>query len=154
MREATAMESLSTATRDNPCLLQLEESPGSNEDPAQPKINTFVSDFVFLNMFYFLAVLSLRCCQWAFSSCTEWGLLSSCGTRASLCVGFSLRSTGSRYASVVMAVGSAVWCVGLVALWHVGSSQTRDWCHVPCIAKWILNHWTTMEALILFKKIK
>ena len=22
--------------------------------------------------------------------------------------------------------------MGLVALWHVGSSQTRDWTHVPC----------------------
>ena len=91
--------------KNNPCWLQLEESPGSNEDPAQPKINTFFSDFVFLNIFYFLAVLSLRCCQWAFFSCTEWGLLSSCGTQASLCVGFSLRSTSSRCASVVVARG-------------------------------------------------
>ena len=38
--------------------------------------------------------------------------------------------------------------MGLVALWHVGSSQTRDSIGVPCIARQILNQWTTMEAHI------
>ena len=36
--------------------------------------------------------------------------------------------------------------MGLVALWHVESSWTKD--HIPCIARWILNHWTTQEVLI------
>ena len=36
-----------------------------------------------------LAVLGLHCCMWAFSSCSWRGLLSSCGTQASLCGGFS-----------------------------------------------------------------
>ena len=35
--------------------------------------------------------------------------------------------------------------VGLVAPQHMGSSQTRDQTHVPCITRWILNHWTTRE---------
>ena len=26
------------------------------------------------------------------------------------------------------------------------SAQTRDWTHVPCTGRWILNHWTTREA--------
>ena len=26
------------------------------------------------------------------------------------------------------------------------NSQTGDKTHVPCIAKWILNHWTTREV--------
>ena len=30
---------------------------------------------------------------------------------------------------------------------HVGSSQTREGTGVLCIARWILNHWTTREAL-------
>ena len=36
----------------------------------------FVLNF-FFNLFYylFLAALGLRCCAWAFSSCSEWGLL-------------------------------------------------------------------------------
>ena len=35
-----------------------------------------------------------------------------------------------------------LWCTGFVALQHVGSSQTRDRTQVPCIGRWILNHWT------------
>ena len=31
--------------------------------------------FCSLLFFFFLAVLGLRCCVWAFSSCGEWGLL-------------------------------------------------------------------------------
>ena len=37
----------------------------------------------------FLAAQALHCCVWAFTSCSEWGLLSSCSTRASHCSGFS-----------------------------------------------------------------
>ena len=33
-----------------------------------------------------------------------------------------------------------------VVLQHIGSSQTRDCTGVPCIARWILNLWTTREA--------
>ena len=37
--------------------------------------------------------------------------------------------------------------VGLVASQHVGSSSlTMDQTHVPCITRWILNHWTTKEV--------
>ena len=35
---------------------------------------------------------------------------------------------------------------GLVAMRHVGSSQSRDQTCVPCIGRWILNHWTTRET--------
>ena len=35
---------------------------------------------------------------------------------------------------------------GSVAPWHVGSySPTRDRIPVPCIGRWILNHWATRE---------
>ena len=37
----------------------------------------------------FLAVLGLHCCVWAFPSCCEQGLLSSCGAWVSHCGGFS-----------------------------------------------------------------
>jgi hypothetical protein len=36
----------------------------------------------------------------------------------------------------------------LVASLHVGSSQSRYWTHVPCIGRWILNHWSTREYLL------
>ena len=48
---------------------------------------------------------------------------------------------------------SAVWgakwwqCLDLVALWHVGSSWTRNQTFVSCTGRWILNHWATREAL-------
>ena len=40
-------------------------------------------------------------------------------------------------------------CTGLVALWHVGSSWTRDRTYVPCIGRWILNPWTTWKIQIV-----
>ena len=42
-----------------------------------------------------------------------------------------------------------LWCVGLVALQNMESSQTRDGTHVPCIGRWTLNHWITREVLSL-----
>ena len=37
----------------------------------------------------FLTAPGLCCCTWTFSSCWEWGLLSSCESQASYCSGFS-----------------------------------------------------------------
>ena len=36
--------------------------------------------------------------------------------------------------------------MGLVALWHVGSSPTRARTHIPCIDRQILNHCDTREV--------
>ena len=47
------------------------------------------------------------------------------------------------------------WCRGVVAPWHVGSSQSRDWTLVPCITRKIPNHWTNRETLgPLLSKLK
>ena len=43
-------------------------------------------------------------------------------------------------------VAKAGGLTGSIAPQHVGSSWTRDLPRVPCIGKWILNHWTTREA--------
>ena len=40
--------------------------------------------------------------------------------------------------------------MGLVALWQVESSRTRDGTWVPCIGRQILNHRTTREVLNIF----
>ena len=63
----------------------------------------------FLKFYLFLAALNLYCFLCAFSSFSEWGLLSSCGSQASHCGGFSYRRA---------------WA--LIASQHVGSSCTRD----------------------------
>ena len=89
---------------------------------------------------YFLAVLGLRFCARAFSSCGKQGPLFI-AVRGPLTIAASLvGSTGSRHAgSVVVAHGPScsVAC---------GSSQTRARTHVPCIGRQILNHCATREA--------
>ena len=37
------------------------------------------------------------------------------------------------------------WRTGLVALWHVGSSQTRESKPRPSFGRWIPIHWTTRQ---------
>ena len=64
------------------------------------------------------------------------GLFSNCGMWASYCCCFSCCRVRAQ----------SLWHTGLVAPRHVGSSQTRDWTGVPCVARWILNHQTTREA--------
>ena len=62
------------------------------------KTNCLLGGFFFFNFIYlFLAVLGLRCCSRAFSSCGEGGATLHCGAWASHC-GVLLQSTGSRRA--------------------------------------------------------
>ena len=59
-----------------------------------------------------------------------------------------LWSTGSRrvgFSSCGMRA-QQLWCTGLIAPRHVGSSWTRARTRVPCIGRWILNHCTTGVA--------
>ena len=63
------------------------------------------------------------------------------------CTGFPLQrllllwSTGFRECRL-----QSLWLMGLVALWHVESSQTSDQTHVLCLGRQILNHSTTGEV--------
>ena len=41
-----------------------------------------------------------------------------------------------------------LWRTGLVALRHMGASQTRDAARVPCAGRWILNHQGSPAPLI------
>ena len=75
-----------------------------------------------------------------FSSCNRWELLSSCGKWASHCGSFFLWLPGSR------AEPQMLRFMGLVAPWDVVSSRIRDWTHVSCIGRWILNLWATRGA--------
>ena len=81
------------------------------------------------------------------SSCGERGLLSSCGTRASYCSGFScceaqalghVNLSGGGMVGSVVAIPGYMWLTGLAALWHVGSSWTRDRTHVSGTGRQIL----------------
>ena len=69
-----------------------------------------------------------------FSSCSMWAqrlLLTGCRAQA-----------------------QCLWHTGLVALWHVGSSRTRDGTRVSCIGKQVLYHWATREASLWLKFLK
>ena len=46
--------------------------------------------------------------------------------------------------------GSLVVAQGSVTLRYVGSSRTRDGTGVCCVARQILNCWTTREAWVIF----
>ena len=68
--------------------------------------------------------LGLCCCVWAFSSCSEWGLLSSCDVCASHYSGFSCcraQALGVQ-ASVVAARGLSsfdTWALLLRSIWDL-----------------------------------
>ena len=126
-------------------------SPKGEEEPAPagahgPSVfpllfrSTSFLGFLKYIYIYILAVLGLCCCMWAFSSCGEQRLLSSCGAWAPHCCGFSCCRTWAQ----------SLWLTGLVALRPVWSSWTRDRTCVPCIGRQILNHWTIREVLNWF----
>ena len=94
-----------------------------------------------------MAVLGLRFCARAFSSCGERGPLFI-AVRRPLTVVASLVAEHR----LQMRRLSKLWLTGLVAPRHVGSSQTRARTHVPCIGRQILNYCATREALLLLFK--
>ena len=106
-----------------------------------------VGCLLFFKMYLFVycssTVAGLWCCTWAFSSCC---------VQASHCSGFSCcRAQAVGTQAWVLAVrGLGKWGrTGLAVPWHVGSFWTRDQTDVSYIARKILNHWTTREALKL-----
>ena len=120
-------------------------------------------------IFIFVCTVSLLLCTAWFSKLSRFTTLS-CGAQPSLCGGFSCcgaQALGT-WASVDAAQGLIscwfssrrlmdsrtqtqwLWCTGFSCPRHVGSSQTRDQTSFPCIAKRILNHWTSREAPSLY----
>ena len=94
--------------------------------------------------YLFLIALGLCCCSRTFSSCGEQELLSSCGVQASHCSVFSCcraQALGHAGFGSYGMWAQWLWRTGLVAPWHVGSFWTRDQICVPCLGRWILNHW-------------
>ena len=89
-----------------------------------------------------MAVLGLRFCARAFSSCGKWGATPHRGARASHHRGLSCCG-----AQAPDAQAQQLWLTGLAAPRHVGSSQARARTRVPCIGRQILNHCATREAL-------
>ena len=109
------------------------------------------SFFFFLNLFIYFWL------HWVFVAERRLSLVVVSGGYSSWqCAGFSLQwflllqlqSVGSRHAgfSSCGMWAQQLWLAGLVAPWHVGSSQTRTRARAPCISRRILNHCATREA--------
>ena len=94
-----------------------------------------------LFIYLFLAVLGLRFCARALSSCGKWGPLFIV-VRGPLTIVASLVAEHRLQMRRLSSCGARA----SVAPWHVGSSQTRARTHVPCISRQILNHCATREA--------
>ena len=89
-----------------------------------------------------MAVLGPHCCGQAFSNWEERGLLSGCRAPASHCSGFSwwrAQALGAR-ASIAGANGLSR---------HAACGILPDQGSSLCLLhrRWILNHWTTGEAV-------
>ena len=98
-----------------------------------------------IHSFIYVAMLGLHCCVWAFSSCREQGLFSSCVAWASHCGGFSCCRAWALGA--VASVAVTHWLSCPTAL---GSYPTRDQICVPWIGRWTLTTETSRKSSVLF----
>ena len=90
------------------------------------------------NVYLFRAVLGLLLCM-GFLSLGWAGLLSSCGAQTPHWGGFSCCEAQA----LGHANFSSCSTAALAAQRYVGSPQTRDWIHVPCLGRWTLNYCIT-----------
>ena len=103
-------------------------------------------DRFFFNHFIYFGCTGSLLLSGLFSSCSEWGLLCSCGARASHCPDFSRCRVQApeQWASEVVAPGlqstDSAWRTGLTAPQHVGSSEAKERTHVSFIGRQSLYH--------------
>ena len=95
---------------------------------------------------FFSALLGLRCCVQVFSSCCEPGLLFVGVHRLHVAV----TSFVAKHKFWVQRLQS-LQHLGLAAPRHVESSGIKVETHVPCVDRWILNHWAQPgKSFLLF----
>ena len=109
---------------------------------------SYVSFFSFFFFFNFIIYLFNFWLCWVSVSVQGLSLVAASGGHSSLrCAGLSLLCLFCCGAQAPDAQAQQLWPMGLVALWHVGSSRTRARTRVPCIGRQTLNHCATREAL-------
>ena len=138
--------------------------PTQGSNPGIPLAGGFCTVWAAREAYIHIGCVGLQLC-WVFiaaqffSSCGKQGLLSSCGVWAFYCGGVSCCRADPRAQGLHLfwfpgprAQAQKLWWTGLVVLWHVGSSRTRDQTCVSCIGKRILYHWATREAQTHFTR--
>ena len=104
--------------------------------------------FFFSFNLFILAVLDPPCCAGSSRVVVSGGRSFLHCAGSSLCWLLLLQSMSSGECGLPWlwlpssrAQSQWLWCTGLVAPRHLGSSQTRDWTSVSCIGRQILYHW-------------
>ena len=96
---------------------------------------------LFFNFSFFIYIFIFVCTGYALLSCGFSLVVASGGLSLVVLPRLLLlQSTGSRVQA------QHLWCMGMDALWHVGSSQTRDRTCVPCTERQILIHHTVRQV--------
>ena len=104
-----------------------------------------LASFFFFKVYYFLAVLGLRCCTQAFSSRSDRGLLSGRGAWTPRCGGFSCCGAQALGAQASVLVAHRLSCSEAHGIFLDHGSTS-----VPCLARRILNLWATGKAQCLW----
>ena len=113
--------------------------PGPGIEPVSPEL---AGGFFYLFILFIYGCVGSSFLYEGFLQLRQAGATLHCGARASHYRGLSCCG-----AQAPDAQAQQLWLTGLVALQHVGSSQTRARTRVPCIGRQILNHCATREAL-------
>ena len=104
---------------------------------------SFLSFYLFICLILFLFALGLWCCAWAFSPCSECGLLFVEARKLLFMVASLVKALGlagfSLAAHRLTSCGQYLWFTGLVALRDGESSLTRYQTRVPCIGRQFLS---------------
>ena len=83
---------------------------------------------IFKNIYIFLVVLGLCCCEWTFSGFREQGLLSNCSAQAPHCGGFSHFGVWAFDCAGSVAVGHGLSCSATCGIFLDEGSNT---CPLP-----------------------
>ena len=83
---------------------------------------------IFKNIYIFLVVLGLCCCEWTFSGFREQGLLSNCSAQAPHCGGFSHFGVWAFDYAGSVAVGHGLSCSATCGIFLDQGSNT---CPLP-----------------------
>ena len=116
---------------------------------ASPTIEDNIKCMLFMILYLFACLFWLR---WVVTAVLSLSWVVGSGDPSLQCAGFSLwwflllpSGALGPQVSVVVAYRLILLCGYSVAWGYSESSWTRDQTHVPCIGRWILNHWTTRE---------
>ena len=113
-----------------------------------PYVCSYVNTTLLSFFNFYLSIYYFWLC-WMYVAACRPSLVAVSRDYSSLqCTAFSLQWLLIAEHRVQMCRHQQLWYMCLVAPSHVGSSQTRNQTHVPCIGRWILNHSPTREIPI------